>query len=682
MMKPLYMSLYKAGTKIFRIFCTREINNIYFIKIMKEDFIIDKEEIIVPNNIRFISEWKGYTLPNGICIIDKGVTGCGYTEYCLTNDNWVVLCSPRKLLLENKAEQHKDDSNILYVKNEIIVKLEEVGIKERAIREFKNTIKSHVYNCINCNKAPKFMITYDSLHYLVEALDEISMLNKFIYVIDEFQSIFLDSYFKAEIEINFILSLKGCENIIYLSATPMLDRYLSKLDEFKFLKFYKLIWKGNQFVDKVKITKKKVRSLSKECEKIIVNYLTENFPKTLSQDGNLIQSKEAVFYFNSVSEIIKIIKTLNLKKEEVNIICSDTIKNRKKISKINHSIGRVPLKGEKNKMFTFCTSTAYIGVDFYSDCAKTYVFASPNVDCLALDISLDLPQIAGRQRNRFNLFKNEIVVFYTVKSEGVLSLSKESFDKLQEERNNNTDLLLDMYNQIKDDPKKKELYVGKLISSIKVDKYSKDFVSVSLLNGRPVKNRLIEIATERSWDVIQDQYLNDINVTRSLQEISNDIKTEYSRESIIVHKFLDEYFNRTNVFHEKMKMYCEFSDLFSKDKDVLDYLNFCIKDPEFSLFYKYYGTKGCSSRKFRKNDLEQGWSNDLKENDVLNEIFKHFSVGKSYTKSYIKETLNNIYSRVGINKKAKAVDLEKYFNLSRVRIKQPNNKLSEGFRLS
>ena len=80
-----------------------------------------KEKIIVPAGVRYISDWEkldgGYKLINYQYphIINKQITGCGYTEYCLTNDLNIVLCSPRKLLLENKEDQHEGD--VLYVNN-------------------------------------------------------------------------------------------------------------------------------------------------------------------------------------------------------------------------------------------------------------------------------------------------------------------------------------------------------------------------------------------------------------------------------------------------------------------------------------------------------------------------------------------------------------------------------------
>ena len=80
---------------------------------------MEKTEIIIPKGIEFISDWKEYVLPKGHCIVDKGITGCGYTEMCLRNEKNIILCSPRRLLLENKRDQHEADTNILYLENDI-----------------------------------------------------------------------------------------------------------------------------------------------------------------------------------------------------------------------------------------------------------------------------------------------------------------------------------------------------------------------------------------------------------------------------------------------------------------------------------------------------------------------------------------------------------------------------------
>ena len=44
-----------------------------------------KTIVNVPKGIRYISEWKEFSLPNEVCIIDKQITGCGFTEFCLSS---------------------------------------------------------------------------------------------------------------------------------------------------------------------------------------------------------------------------------------------------------------------------------------------------------------------------------------------------------------------------------------------------------------------------------------------------------------------------------------------------------------------------------------------------------------------------------------------------------------------
>ena len=62
-------------------------------------------------------------------------------------------------------------------------------------------------------------------------------------------------------------------------------------------------------------------------------------------------------------------------------------------------------------MFTFCTRTVYLGADFYSTNARTVVLSDANIDTLSVDISLDLPQILGRQRLEINPWKNSALMY-------------------------------------------------------------------------------------------------------------------------------------------------------------------------------------------------------------------------------------------------------------------------------
>ena len=627
---------------------------------------------IVPYGIKYISDWKDYDLPRGHVIVDKGVTGCGYTEYTLTNNLPTVLCSPRKLLLENKSEQHQNDLNILYLKNEI------KDINDIAL--LRNKIRNHIFLCDEENLPIKFLVTYDSSHYVIECLKELNLLQDFYFIIDEFQSIFLDAFFKSEVEFDFVEYLQDCSNVLYLSATPMLDKYLEKVDTFKNLPFYEIDWSETNCVENIIIQRKFSTALTTDCIKIVNQYLQGKFPSTLTSDGKIVFSKEAVFYFNSISDIIRVINKTSLSPSQVNIICADDGVNGNKLSKIGHSIGKIPLKEETNKMFTFCTKTAYIGSDFYSNNASSYVFADPNIKSLALDISLDLPQIVGRQRNRENPFKNNIIIFYRT----IRKTEMESYDlflEKQNQRKESTDTLLTEFQNMSTKGQKE--YLQKLKDGIKVSKYENDYVSISKKTGKPVYNSFIEIANERSWEVSQKDYQDKISVTKSLESLTSNISEYQSDLEKEVQDFLDNKFYSTGIFRDKMKMYCKFMDKYKGSKEVSDIIYFKIKDPKYRKYYNFYGTSGCKAVSYEEKKLKMGMLNISKSDELSLVIYKKFKIGERYTLKEIKSVLQDIYRDLGITSKPKATDLDKYFSLTRIKFSDSKTKKRiEGYLLN
>ena len=78
-------------------------------------------------------------------------------------------------------------------------------------------------------------------------------------------------------------------------------------------------------------------------------------------------------------------------------------------------IEEIRVRGEPHKMFTFCTSTVYVGADFYSTNAYSYIFANPKVSSMTIDVSVDLQQIIGRQRLEENPFRNSATLYYNTR---------------------------------------------------------------------------------------------------------------------------------------------------------------------------------------------------------------------------------------------------------------------------
>ena len=92
----------------------------------------------------------------------------------------------------------------------------------------------------------------------------------------------------------------------------------------------------------------------------------------------------------------------------------------------------------------------------------------------------------------------------------------------------------------------------------------------------------------------------------------------------------------------------------------------------YGKFYEYYGTRGCISVGYKKGELEKGMSDQGKLLGEVDLVISSFVVGEKYTKSDIKQKLISIYASLGLSKKAKATDIEDYYEVKPVLI--PNKE--------
>ena len=165
---------------------------------------------------------------------------------------------------------------------------------------------------------------------------------------------------------------------------------------------------------------------------------------------------------------------------------------------------------------------------------------------------------------------------------------------------------------------------------------------------------------------------------KNKSNIRDDIKSISDK---IVSDFLDNHFYRTGVFKEQMKMYCEFCDTYGSNQDIISSLDHKIKDSKYKGFYTFYGTSGCSAKRYEEHELKNGFKNDLKRDKLSSLIYSNFKTGDRYTSKDIKQKLHEIYNILGISKTPKATDLGDYFTLVKTKITLPDKSLSNGFRL-
>ena len=649
----------------------------------------------VPAGYRYVSNIPDFKLHDFPHILNKQIPGCGFTEYCIRNDENVILCSPRKILLQNKYEQHKDDVFLVVNefegdpktdkdltkierpryssyedKNKIRKKKEELEkAKENFFQELTKKLTGYINKCLFDEKPVKILVTYDSYRLVKEILKFNYSNVDFRVVVDEFQSIFTDSKFKSDTEMQFMDNLQGVKKVCYVSATPMIKKYLDMLEEFKDLPYYELDWctLDKNRVDQPKLTVKNLVSVYAEAGPIIKSYLESKFeyryvrdPESDNEkDVKKIISKEAVFYVNSVNNITSIIKRAGLTPEQVNILVANTQENVNKIKKrlgAKYKIGRVPLRDETRKMFTFCTRTVYLGADFYSDNARSFIISDANIDTLAVDITLDLPQILGRQRLKENPWKNEATLFFRPVLDSNV-VSEEYFNKKIAKKTEKTVKLLGVFD--KSDQSEQEALSEVYQENAKYGHYKRNYVAVNQVKNPdgsiklvPVLNKLVRVAELRSYEMQQVDYANRFTVFNELGKVSNIGTAENYTE------FFKEY-EAMRDRRQRLKYVCEYYFNGGELEPLLDLL----PDKRFKEYLTILGPEKCRSFGYRLTSLNDTLSvRSFDVSTIEDKLFEVFEVGKSYTNNYIKSTLNKIYKDLGYKVKAKATDLSKFFN--------------------
>ena len=642
-------------------------------------------DYVVPRGIRFISElgtdFRFYKLPVK-CIINKQLPGCGFTEYCLRGPENVILCSPRKMLLKNKKDQHgrevylvvnelekevavdKDLSKVDKSQAFVDTLKEMVHGKDTVYNRLMNEIKDYLGERKYLGKPAKILVTYDSYRIVKDILTSLGVFEGFYTIVDEFQTILHDSKFKSSTELDFLYHLRQSHSALFVSATPMLEEYLNMLDEFDGLPYINMDW-GKEDSTRVLRPSLKVltmKSVGTKLPEIIQSYKDGNFERAIRMVNGYpkeIISDEAVFYVNSVNHITSIIKKCELKPEEVNILCSDTPDNLKKIQKKlgkKFKIGEVPLEGEKPKMFTFCTRTVYLGADFYSLCARSFIFSDSNIDSLAVDISEDLPQILGRQRLFANPWKNEAIFYYRSTCD-YRKISQKEFDKEIERKKRATNNLLRSFESAPDDAKFD--LAEKYQKDAKASNYKDDYIAVNEHQGGtliPVLNNLVLVNEIRAFRIQQIDYKDRFTVFST-------IHNSLSSDDIInqrVSEFLEQY-QKLGTFKAKLRYLCEFGFNDNVISIVLDQIG---EHDNIKSYYTALGPQKLRALGYDRYKIEKElgivtFSYELLESTVYNE----FKVGDKLTLSGIKDRLGYLYSSINYTAVPKATDLEKFFEV-------------------
>ena len=608
-----------------------------------------KEMIKIPANIKYLTErekfieefGKPFELPNGI--LNKEIPGCGATTVALTDEHKTIICSPRNELLKNKHEQYPDTLLVIG------------GVDTKEIEAYLQTAE-----------LPKILVSYDSVYKLIGC---IKYKSDWRVVVDEFQCLLADSSFKSEIELHFLDNSRSFPYVTFLSATPILDKYLEQIDYFKDMNYYQLDWEEK---DIVRVYRERTKNPINAALEIVRYYQNGNYP-SVYVNGERIYSKECVIFLNSVNNIVNIIKQTELKPKEVNIIVGNSEDNDRQIARIGEGFkrGRIPLKGETHKKFTFCTSTAYAGCDFYSTNAATFVISDCNRPNTAVDIATELVQIAGRQRLACNPFRQFLTFVYNVNAEEV------ELETFNEHLCRKVNVTLD---EIRDNNNAGEALRAKRIKDFRRIpdnvKYQDSYTMYDEQKGEFVFNRLAYVNEQYCFDVQKFNYQNGVIVKKLLQDNSFDVS---ENQTYAVYQEQLKHLIKKEPFVDRMQAYCEYR---AKQGLIVNLAMSTLesKYPELRYYYEALGADRIKALNYKEKKLLNEIHIMKTKNKIRHELHGIIHIGDRILTTDIQQTLHDVYDRLGIDKSLKATDLNEFFEIHPVKIPTANGR-KNGFEI-
>jgi hypothetical protein len=613
-----------------------------------------------PNLLTYLQQFNKF-------ILNKTVTGCGGTSLFLNSDIDVVIISPRLQALKDKHEQHPDTFlfHSPYTNN---------GKRADDIKRLMSELNNYISFCgstpFTNKKYAKVLVTLDSCDKVIDVLKKNAAINKFLFVVDEFQCLMGDATFKGTTDMNFLIRL-DCEakNICYLSATPIPDMYLDFVPQFKGLPYIKLEWDPDVLEEPnvIEIQMKKDESAEKVCSNIIRDFKTNGYFERKVVDGQVVYSTEACIFLNEVRSIINIIVKNNLKPDEVTILCSEG-----KVSGLPKGFKTGGLctdrDNPRNKTFTFCTKASFEGVDFYSTNAMTFVFINAGKEWQTLDIILDIPQILGRQRLDINPFRHDAVIYYKTKPN---CLSEQEFRLQQKAMELETEQFINGFNNAPDSMKERLI---KLVRDRAEDKkFVDDYVDVLQVNGRQTLgiNTLVQMAMWNKWHQRSHYYNNSCQLMANIQSaIAKNVKPNE------VKNFEQQYYSASDK--DRLKIYSDFRNTCSSHYAII--LQNPFIDIHYHDWYDKLGYDELARLNFDVQKVEQEYDYYCNHEPIIQKCRETFTVGNFYTKPEVKNILQQIYDGLGlVGKKAKANELEVYMNIQERMVKDSTGNRKEGY---
>lgn len=596
-----------------------------------------KTVITAPRGVVYLSEFMN-TLPNGI--LNKKETGCGATTVVLENSENVIVACPNRQLIINKVAQYPNERcpyRLLAVKQGVTV----------------NDIETYIKEC-DKKQPVKIMVTYDSFPRVNAIMKQ--NFSDYKVVVDEYQEILDACVYRNKAIKNLLLELKGQNNVTYLSATPI--PYKFKPKELEQLPEYEIEWR-----DAVKIMPFRIESNHPfALAANIIKAHKNGHPFEL--DGKEV--KDYFFFVNSVTAIRQIAKAAKLSPDEVKIICGKNEINKEKLKEF--SFGDAT---GANKTFTFCTKSAFYGVDFHSEAGLAIIVSEGYAKSSLLDVSTDIIQIAGRIRTKENPFKNLILHIYNT---GVMCQSKTEFDEWFNGKLKYANKTIEAYQVL---PQELRCSITERIKTDEPD----EFVYYNEVENQVELDDLKIAHAKYKFEAIDNIYTNGLSLREAYMKAGYNVENS---KYLIQHIKNNVYYGMGDRFERYYKMYSN-----ERKKSPISKSDLA-KDIEFQydIIPKAYDILGDEFvEKLNYNELKvRNWvhyKSPVTQSALKEELKVTFKQGEQYSFKEIKYQMGLIFQKLRIGITATAKMLTDYFNVKQVKMpKRENEKRNDGYRIT
>lgn len=532
-------------------------------------------------------------------VFNKAVTGIGGSSLALDSDNDIIILMPFKEVVNNKEGYNKD---VFTVKE---------GVTQTAIVEYLKTTTTR-----------KIVSTYDGLNKLLKAYTKAKMniYDDFL-LVDEWQVIFHQYLLRKDV-MNLLLSeVKNFNKVCFMTATPIKREWW--FNEIKHLDELELVYE----LPLVEVRHINVKSIEDESVAICRT--------TLNKEHN------AHIFCNSVDFINKVTKSLNLRKEDVRIVCSKSNeKNASKLSgyKIESTIDPV-------KKINFYTSTCFEGCDIFDPNGKIYVMCDGSKAHTLVDISTTLGQIGGRIRD---IKDNSIDLIY--RQSRYVNVTKEQFEIATQSNINKAEELLADKNTA-------------FINFLDIDKLNSVYLNIEVVDGKPdIKFEKILLNIDCANFELQHTYSVKANLIAELSGLFSAVT--------IVKPWAEELekIEVERISKLSFKQKCELYKEYIEDKSIFKFNQEF--DSSIVKAFEVLGYNELEKLLFHKGNIERiliSKSDKSESNKVFN-LLKSYEVktGSLISSANAKLLIAEIYNQLGIKKAPAATHISNYFNVEKV----------------